>query len=65
MVTIKAKGGWVVGVVNKTSGQLLQRSRGPKEYSINHINASLHGLHKHYAEEVATIIRNKGHQLSD
>ncbi|KAE9970001.1 hypothetical protein BLS_005119 [Venturia inaequalis] len=54
VLTLKLETGWVVGVVNVTTRQLLYVIRSPKEeYCTEHINASLHILHQHCAEQLA------------
>lgn len=64
MVTIKVEEGWIVAVVEVHSGRVLRRANGSKDYCVEHINASLNGLHKYYAENMATQLRNRG-ELSD
>lgn len=64
MVTVKVKEGWIVAVIKLSfdyggKREVLQHSRGPKEYNVENINASLHELHKHYAEALDTEVELK------
>ncbi|RDI88754.1 hypothetical protein Vi05172_g1518 [Venturia inaequalis] len=54
VVTLKLKTGWVVGVFNVTTRNLVYRTSNPKEeYCTEHINASLHVVHQYFAQQLA------------